>query len=277
MRANENALWSLGVHDLSVILWLIGEDPVEAVAHGRDFLNEGVEDVVFCYLRFPSGKIAHMHLSWLDPHKMRRMTVVGREKMVVFDDMELERKVTVYEKAPVEAVGRATASGRRGPATSTSRRSDTSEPLRLECEALPAARSRATATARKVAEDGAMVVRALDRLTDVAPWPEVHSTAIVYEGTVLGEGVKVLEGAVVGKQPTLSPRSTAKREPLAPTDDRRRHRSSRPARSSSPGSTIGARVILGDQSCVRERVDDRRRRRRRPRLATSRTTRRSAR
>jgi len=100
VRTNENALWSLGVHDLSVVLWLIGEDPVEAVAHGRDFLTENVEDVVFCYLRFPSGKIAHMHLSWLDPHKMRRMTVVGREKMVVFDDMELERKVTVYEKAP---------------------------------------------------------------------------------------------------------------------------------------------------------------------------------
>src|SRR5205807_1255192 len=81
------------------------EEPDEAMAHGRDFLTEGVEDVVFCYLRFPSGKIAHMHLSWLDPHKMRKITVVGREKvmrkitvvgrekMVVFDDMELERKV----------------------------------------------------------------------------------------------------------------------------------------------------------------------------------------
>jgi len=98
VRTNENALWSLGVHDLSVILWLIGEDPVEVAAHGRDFLTDGVEDVVFCYLRFPSGKIAHMHLSWLDPHKMRRMTVVGTERMVVFDDMELERKVTVYDK-----------------------------------------------------------------------------------------------------------------------------------------------------------------------------------
>ena len=80
VRANENALWSLGVHDLSVILWLIGEDPVEVAAHGRDFLNDGVEDVVFCYLRFPSGKIAHMHLSWLDPHKMRKMTVVGQRE-----------------------------------------------------------------------------------------------------------------------------------------------------------------------------------------------------
>ena len=98
VRTNENALWSLGVHDLSVILYLLDEEPSEAVAHGRDFLTEGVEDVVFCYLRFPSGKIAHMHLSWLDPHKMRRMTVVGSEKMVVFDDMETDRKVTIYDK-----------------------------------------------------------------------------------------------------------------------------------------------------------------------------------
>ena len=102
IRSNENALWSLGVHDLSVILWLLDEEPVEAVAYGMDYLQQGIEDVVFCFLRFPSGKVAHMHLSWLDPHKMRKMTVVGREKMVVFDDMELERKVTVYEKAPWE-------------------------------------------------------------------------------------------------------------------------------------------------------------------------------
>ena len=71
IRSNENALWSLGVHDLSVILWLLGEEPSEAVAYGMDYLQEGIEDVVFCFLRFPSGKVAHMHLSWLDPHKMR--------------------------------------------------------------------------------------------------------------------------------------------------------------------------------------------------------------
>ena len=134
VRANENALWSLGVHDLSVILWLIGEDPVEAVAHGRDFLNKGVEDVVFCYLRFPSGKIAHMHLSWLDPHKMRRMTVVGNEKMVVFDDMEFERKVTVYEKGPwKQSAGYGEWQTRTGDIHIP--KIDTSEPLRLECEA----------------------------------------------------------------------------------------------------------------------------------------------
>ncbi|MDX6398304.1 MAG: hypothetical protein QOJ43_1712 [Gaiellaceae bacterium] len=83
---------------------------------------------------------------------------------------------------------------------------------------------------------------------------EIHVSAIVYEGTVLGAGVKVLEGAVVGKQPTLSPRSTAKREPLAPTTIGDGTIVSTGAIVFA-GSTIGARVILGDQSCIRERVE----------------------
>jgi len=83
--------------------------------------------------------------------------------------------------------------------------------------------------------------------------PEIHPTATVYEGTVLGENVKVLEGAVVGKQPTLSPRSTAKREPLSPTVIGDGTVVSTGAIVFA-GSQIGARVILGDQSCVRERV-----------------------
>jgi acetyltransferase-like isoleucine patch superfamily enzyme len=82
---------------------------------------------------------------------------------------------------------------------------------------------------------------------------EIHPTATVYPGTVLGEGVKVLEGAVVGKQPTLSPRSTAKREPLPPTQIGDGTIVSTGAIVFA-GSAIGARVILGDQSCVRERV-----------------------
>jgi predicted dehydrogenase len=164
VRTNENALWSLGVHDLSVILYLLDEDPETAVAHGRDFLTPGVEDVVFCYLRFPSGKIAHMHLSWLDPHKMRKITVVGREKMAVFDDMELERKVTVYEKSPwkrAETYGEwQTRSG-----DIYIPKISTAEPLRLECtyflELVGGQHDRA-----KVARDGARVVRALEMLTD---------------------------------------------------------------------------------------------------------------
>jgi predicted dehydrogenase len=98
IRTDENALWSLGAHDVSVLLHLLGEEPVEALARGESFVRPGVEDVVFCFLRFPSGRVAHMHLSWLDPHKERRFTVVGSRRMATFDDMALERKVTVYDK-----------------------------------------------------------------------------------------------------------------------------------------------------------------------------------
>ena len=83
---------------------------------------------------------------------------------------------------------------------------------------------------------------------------EIHPTATVYPGTVLGEGVKVLENAVVGKQPSLSPRSTAKREPLPPTEIGDGTIVSTGAIVFA-GSRVGARVILGDQACVRERVD----------------------
>jgi predicted dehydrogenase len=165
VRSNENALWSLGVHDLSVILYLLDEEPDEAIALGRDFLTPGVEDVVFCYLRFPSGRIAHMHLSWLDPHKMRKITVVGKEKMVVFDDMELERKVTIYDKYPwkqAESYGEwQTRSG-----DITIPKIPTDEPLRLECENFLALVRGEGGDRQKVARDGAMVVRALERLTE---------------------------------------------------------------------------------------------------------------
>jgi predicted dehydrogenase len=158
VRSNENALWSLGVHDLSVILYFLDEDPELATAQGSASIHPGVEDVVFCFLRFPSGKIAHMHLSWLDPHKMRKMTVVGDQKMVVFDDMEPERKVTVYEK-------RAGAAGELFSGDISIPKISTHEPLRLECtyflELIDGQHDRS-----KVARDGARVVRALEMLTD---------------------------------------------------------------------------------------------------------------
>jgi predicted dehydrogenase len=158
VRSNENALWSLGVHDLSVILYLLDEDPELATAQGSWSIHEGVQDVVFCFLRFPSGKIAHMHLSWLDPHKMRKMTVVGREKMAVFDDMEPERKVTVYEK-------KAGSSGETVSGDIHIPKISNAEPLRLECayflELVDGKHDRA-----KVARDGARVVRALEMLTN---------------------------------------------------------------------------------------------------------------
>jgi predicted dehydrogenase len=98
LRADENALWSLGAHDVSVILRLAGEEPYEVSARGESYMREGIEDVVFAFLRFPSGLAAHLHLSWLDPHKERRFTIVGSKRMATFDDMDLERKLTVYDK-----------------------------------------------------------------------------------------------------------------------------------------------------------------------------------
>ncbi len=161
IRKDENALWSLGVHDLSVILYLTGEEPSEVWAHGNAFLNPGVEDVVFCFLRFPSGKIAHLHLSWLDPHKMRKLTVVGRDKMVVFDDMELERKVTIYEKGtaqPAQTFGEWQT--RTGDILSPKIASD--EPLRLELSHfLRLVREGSDGTE---ARDGLAVVRVLEQL-----------------------------------------------------------------------------------------------------------------
>src|SRR3989454_5447368 len=162
IRKDENALWSLGVHDLSVILHLLGEEPSEIWARGESFLTEGVEDVVFCYLRFPSGVVAHMHLSWLDPHKMRKMTVVGDKKMVVFDDMELERKITVYDKGPEQRAETAYEwMTRTGDIYIPKVPND--EPLRRECQEflrLVAGVGDPLAAAR----DGLAVVRTLEQL-----------------------------------------------------------------------------------------------------------------
>ena len=101
VRPDENALWSLGPHDISVINFLTGEEPEEVSARGECYLQPGVEDVVFGYIKFPSGMTGHLHVSWLDPHKSRKITVVGEKKMVVFDDMDADRKVTIYDKAAV--------------------------------------------------------------------------------------------------------------------------------------------------------------------------------
>jgi len=131
-RQDENALWSLGAHDVSVILRLAGEEPYECTAVGESYVKAGVEDVVFAFMRFESGLTAHMHLSWLDPHKERRFTVVGSKRMASFDDMELERKLTVYDKGFDEdysSYGEYIA--RSGDVFSP--RVSNEEPLRIEC------------------------------------------------------------------------------------------------------------------------------------------------
>ncbi len=162
LRADENALWSLGAHDVSVVLHLVDEEPVECVAHGRSFVRDGVEDVVFCYLRFPSGVVAHLHLSWLDPHKERRLTVVGARRMATFDDMQIEGKLTVYDKGfdeDVRSWGEYIA--RSGEIFSP--HLPNVEPLRVECEHFVEC-IRSGATPRSDGESGLRVVRVLERL-----------------------------------------------------------------------------------------------------------------
>src|SRR5580698_7969065 len=135
LRADENALWSLGAHDVSVVLHLADEEPVEAIAHGRSYVRDGVEDVVFCFLRFPSGLTAHLHLSWLDPHKERRFTVVGSQRMATFDDMAVEGKLTVYDKGfDLDEHTRGYGEYITRAGGSYSPRISNAEPLRLECE-----------------------------------------------------------------------------------------------------------------------------------------------
>jgi predicted dehydrogenase len=162
IRADENALWSLGAHDVSVVLRLAGEEPEELSAVGESYMREGVEDVVFCYLRFPSGLAAHLHLSWLDPHKERRFTVVGSKRMATFDDMEIERKVTVYDKGfdqSFSSYGEYIA--RSGDVWSP--RVPNEEPLRIECRHF-LERVRDGAEPRSGGESGLRVVRVLEGL-----------------------------------------------------------------------------------------------------------------
>jgi predicted dehydrogenase len=169
LRADENALWSLGAHDVSVVLRLAGEEPIECQAFGESYMREGVEDVVFCYMRFPSGLAAHLHLSWLDPHKERRFTVVGTKRMATFDDMALEQKLTVYDKGfdqSFEGYGEYIA--RSGDVWSPQVSNE--EPLRIECRHF-LERVRDGARPRSDGEAGLRVVRVLEALQECLDSP----------------------------------------------------------------------------------------------------------
>jgi predicted dehydrogenase len=162
LREDENALWSLGAHDVSVVLHLIGEEPEECLAHGASYVRAGVQDVVFCYLRFPSGVSAHLHLSWLDPHKERRLTVVGARRMATFDDMLLEGKLAVYDKGfDEDARSWGEYIARSGDIFSP--RISNAEPLRIECEHFLEC-IRTGTTPRSDGLSGLRVVRVLEQL-----------------------------------------------------------------------------------------------------------------
>jgi predicted dehydrogenase len=164
VRRDESALWSLGPHDIAVLLYLLDDQPIEVSARGDSYLQPGIADVVFCHLRFASGVTAHLHLSWLDPHKLRKLTVVGSRRMAVVDDMENERKLTIYESSAV--VPRAANFGeyvqvRFGDILCPRLPSD--EPLRLECEHFVAG-VRSASPSSASSREGAAVVHVLEAL-----------------------------------------------------------------------------------------------------------------
>ena len=163
VRHDENALWNFAPHDISSIMYLLGRKPIEVSARGQSYLQPGIEDVVFMVLNFGERVIAHIHVSWLDPHKTRRMTLVGSEKMAVFDDGETTEKLRIYDKGAkintdystfAEYVGL-----RFGDITLPYIK--TAEPLRLEClHFLDCVRHRTQP--RSDGLDGLAVVRVLE-------------------------------------------------------------------------------------------------------------------
>lgn len=171
LRQDENALWSLAPHDISVILYLMDEEPEEVEASGQAFLQPGIEDVVFLTMKFGSGRVAHVQVSWLDPHKERRLTVVGSKKMVVFDDMEPQEKIRIYDKGverrPTEAASYTSYAEllmlRDGDVHIP--RLPSQEPLSIECKHF--VESIATGVAPKTdGENGLRVVRVLETAND---------------------------------------------------------------------------------------------------------------
>jgi predicted dehydrogenase len=98
IRQDVNAFWDLAPHDLSILFFLFQDEPLSVSATGRAVLRDDVEDVVFAQLRFEGGAIASLHVSWLDPYKVRRVTAVGDRRMVVFDDVAVDEKLRVFDK-----------------------------------------------------------------------------------------------------------------------------------------------------------------------------------
>ena len=102
VRPDENAMWNFAPHDISSILYLLDREPTDVSARGQCYLQRGVEDVVFMTLNFNDRAMAHVHVSWLDPHKVRKVIIVGSKKMAVFDDVEGSEKLRIYDKGAAQ-------------------------------------------------------------------------------------------------------------------------------------------------------------------------------
>lgn len=162
IRHDENALWSFAPHDISQILYILEMSPTDVSVRGQSYIQPGIEDVVFLSLFFENRIMAHIHLSWLDPHKVRKTTIVGSKKMAVFDDAEAKEKLRIYDnqaEAPnIRSYGDSI-QVRFGDIWIP--RVDMSEPLRLEAQHfVDCVRDRKTPLSD--AQDGLRVVRILE-------------------------------------------------------------------------------------------------------------------
>ena len=106
IRSDDNAWWSLAPHDISVACRLFGDTPLSVQCRGQNIVQPAIADVVFATLEFSGGRLAHCHVSWLDPHKTRKLTVIGSRKCVVFDDTSAN-KIVVFDKGFERQPGRA--------------------------------------------------------------------------------------------------------------------------------------------------------------------------
>ena len=198
LRTEENILWSFAPHDISAILFLLGESPTRISTHGGNYLNHNV-DTTLTTCEFPSGVKAHIFVSWLHPFKEQKLAIVGSARMAVFDDVEPERKLVLYSHR-IDWVDRVPVALKDGGQVVTLPKS---EPLRLECEHfVECIRSR-----RQPRTSGESAVRVLEVLEGCEQSLKVHgqpvnigltgpgyfadSTAVVDEGCEIGDGTHI--------------------------------------------------------------------------------------
>jgi len=217
-RTEENILWSFAPHDISAMLYLLGERPTQVCAQGGSYLNHGIPDVTVTTMEFQSGVKGHIFVSWLHPYKEQKLIVVGDRRMVVFDDMEPERKLLLLNQT-VEWVDRLPVPRMEEAEPIPFSRE---EPLRAECQHF----LECIETRRRPDTDGHEGVRvleileafqeSLDRKTAVVSLPKhvpkpyfSHETAVIDEPCEIGEGTRiwhfshVMKHAKIGKDCVL--------------------------------------------------------------------------
>jgi len=211
IRREENILWSFAPHDISVILSLAGEEPIEVIATGTNILHPEIADTTITNLKFPSGVGAHIFVSWLHPFKEQKMVVIGDRNMVVFDDTApADQKLIVYPHQISWKNGLPVPEKKDGIHIDLSQNWE--EPLLGECKAFINALSGAPCITN--GEEGLKVLRVLQRAQEcmdkqVAPSTKnyfVHETSIVDEGCSFGQETKIwhyshiLRGSKIGER-----------------------------------------------------------------------------